>query len=87
VERVASEHGVSAARLRWWRWRLSTELGAAPEAAGLRMLEVIARTETVASAPAREGVRVIVGEVVLELGAGLAPEYVGRVVAAIRQAC
>ena len=86
VERVASEHGVAPARLRWWRWRLGAGPGSA-SVAGPRMIEVIARAVPVPSAPDHVGVRILVGEVVLELPVGTAPDYLGRVVAAVRAAC
>ena len=72
-------------RLRWWRWRL----GAGPSAvtAAPRMIEVL-QTTSGATPVAHAGVRILVGEdVVLELPAGTAPEYVGRVVAAVRATC
>lgn len=83
MERVASQHGVTPVRLRWWRW----QLGAGPRSANVapRMIEVVART----AAPATDhaGVRILVGKIVLELPAETAPEYVGRVVAALRATC
>jgi hypothetical protein len=85
VERVASQHGVTPVRLRWWRW----QLGAGPRSANVapRMIEVVARTAALASATDHAGLRILVGKLVLELPAGTAPEYVGRLVAALRATC
>jgi hypothetical protein len=52
------------------------------------MIEVVARAAAAPpSATDHDGVRILVGPIVLELPAGTAPEYVGRVVAAVRATC
>ena len=81
AESVAARHGVKAARLRWWRWRL-----ASPTSTSLaltRMVEVLGPEAPVADL----NLRIHVGEAVLELPAGMAPEYVGRVLAVAGAAC
>ena len=81
VERVAREHGVTSARLRWWRWRL----GSGPVSTAPRMVEVVRPTVAITD---HGSLRILVGnDVVLELPAGTTPEYLGRVVAAVRATC
>jgi len=81
IESIAQRHGVTSARLRWWRWRLGTATATAP--APTRMVEIVpARTM-----PADASLRVYVVGVVLELPADTPPEYVGRVLCAARAAC
>ena len=79
LESMARRHGVTIGRLRWWRWRLGSEPSAQ---AAPRMVEVLPSPATTAGA----GVRVVVGDVVLELPVGTPPEYVGRVLGAARAA-
>lgn len=81
VASVAQRHGVMPGRLRWWRWRL----GSAPATAIVpaRMVEILPAPPRVTAS----GLRVLVGDVVLELPAGTPPEYVGRVLGATRTAC
>ena len=83
VQRIANQHGVTPALLRWWRWRLGT----APTAAmgPPRMIEIL--PEAAPTAAARTGVRILVGDVVLELPAAMAPEDIGRLVGAVRATC
>ncbi|MBA3818593.1 MAG: hypothetical protein H0X17_06845 [Deltaproteobacteria bacterium] len=83
VQRIANQHGVTPARLRWWRWRLGT----APTAAMRppRMIEIL--PVAAPTAAARTGVRILVGDVVLELPAAMAPEDIGRLVGAVRATC
>jgi hypothetical protein len=86
VDWVASRHGLTPARLRWWRWRIGA--GPGPVTAAPRMIEVVARAAAApTSATDHDGVRILVGPIVLELPAGTTPEYVGRVVAAVRATC
>ncbi len=83
IESVARQHGVTSGLVRWWRWRLRSESTAAISPA--RMIEILpAPTPALA---AMNSLRVLVGDVVLELPAGTPPEYVGRVLGATRPAC
>ena len=81
VASVALQHGVLPGRLRWWRWRL----GSAPPTAIVpaRMIEILPAPPVEAVG----GLRILVGDVVLELPAGTSPEYVGRVLGATRASC
>lgn len=81
VESVAARHGVKAARLRWWRWRLATPASTA--LAVTRMVEVL-RPEAPLAEP---GLRIRVGQAVLELPTQVSAEYVGRVLAVAGAAC
>ena len=81
VASVAQHHGVMPDRLRWWRWRLGSPPATAIVPA--RMIEIVPAPSRVTAS----GLRVFVGDVVLELPAGTPPEYVGRVLGAIRAAC
>lgn len=81
VERVARQHGVMPARLRWWRWRLGTVPATA--LAPTRMVEITPAS----SVSANEGVRILVGDVLLELPASMAPAAIGQLVAALRAPC
>ena len=81
VERVAHQHGVMPARLRWWRWRLGA--GPTTALAPTRMVEIVPASGVTAG----EGVRMLVGDVVLELPASMAPADIGRLVAAVRAPC
>ncbi len=81
VERVARQHGVIPARLRWWRWRLAT----APCTAIVptRMIEILPGPPAAAVA----GVRILVGDVVIELPAAMTPADIGRVARAACAPC
>ena len=81
VESIAQRHGVTSARLRWWRWRLGTAPTTAP--APTRMVEIVPAR----AMPAAASLRMYVAGVVLELPADTPPEYVGRVLCAARAAC
>ena len=81
VESVARQHGVTAGRVRWWRWRLRTQPTAA--IAPARMVEILPMSIPTAVA----SLRILVGEVVLELPAETPAEYVGRVLGAAHAAC
>ena len=81
VESVAEQHGVMPDRLRWWRWRLGS--ASAIALAPTRMIEVLPMQAPVPAA----GIRIVVGDAVVELPAGTPPEYVGRVIGAARSAC
>ena len=81
VEGVARQHGVMPARLRWWRWRLGTR--PTPALLPTRMVEVLPAPGPIA----REGVRILVGDLVLEVPASMAPAEIGRLVAAVRSSC
>ena len=80
VERIARQHGVTPRLLRWWRWRL----GSAPTAAlqSPRMIEVLPMAAPTATD--RAGVRILIGDVVLELPAAMAAEEIGRIGRALR---
>ena len=80
VASVALQHGVMPDRLRWWRWRL----GSAPATSIVqaRMIEILP-----APAAVTGSLRMLVGDVVLELPAGTSAEYVGRVLGATRVQC
>jgi len=82
IESIAERHGVTSARLRWWRWRLGT--AATTALAPTRMVELVPAARTM-TAPA--SLRMFVVGVVLELPADTPPEYVGRVLCAARSAC
>ena len=82
VESIAQRHGVTSARLRWWRWRLGT-VTTAP--APTRMVEIV--PVPARAMPAAASLRMYVVGVVLELPADTPPEYVGRVLCAARAAC
>ena len=71
VERVSHKHGETPARLRWWRWRLGT--GPTTTLAPTRMVEIVPTSGVTAG----EVVRVLVGDVVLELPASMAPADIG----------
>ena len=81
VASVARQHGVTPQLVRWWKWRL----GSVPTTAIVpaRMVEILPAPPRAAAS----GLRVLVGDVVLELPAGTPPEYVGRVLGAARAAC
>ncbi len=83
VQRIASQHGVTPGLLRWWRWRLGT----APTATmgPPRMIEIL--PVAVPTATDRAGVRILVGDVVLELPVAMAPEDIGRLARAICAPC
>lgn len=81
VERVAGQHGVMPARLRWWRWRLGT--GPTTALVPTRMIEIMPAS----GVPSGEGVRILVGDVVLELPPSMTPAHIGRLVAAVRAPC
>ena len=51
------------------------------------MLEVLAQTGPVSPAANHERLRILFGDIVLEIPVGTAPEYVGRVMAAVRATC
>lgn len=81
VESIARQHGVTSGLVRWWRWRLGTQPSS--EIASARMVEVLpARTPAAVAS-----LRILVGDVVLELPAETPAEYVGRVLGAARAAC
>ena len=80
LESMARRYGVTIGRLRWWRWRLGSEPSAQ---AAPRMVEVLPAPAQTAGA----GLRVLAGDLVLELPAGTPPEYVGRVLGSARAAC
>lgn len=69
------------ARLRWWRWRLGT--GRTTALAPTRMVEIMPALGVTPG----EGIRILVGDVVLELPAAMAPADIGRIVAAVRAPC
>ena len=83
VDRVCQQYGLIPERLRWWRWRL----GSLPTTALAppRMLEIVPMRSPAASD--RAGVRILVGDVVLELPPATTPEDIGRIVGAIRATC
>ena len=83
VERVARRHGLIPARLSWWRWRLGSESTTA--LARPRMIEIVP-TRSMAAAD-RAGVRILVGDIVVELPLATTPEDLGRIVGAIRATC
>ena len=69
---------MTSALVRWWRWRLGTQ-----PIASARMVEILpARTPAAVAT-----LRILVGDVVLELPAETSAEYVGRVLGAARAAC
>jgi hypothetical protein len=78
LESIASEHDVLPKRLRWWRWKLGTQRGLTKTPA--RMLEVVRR-------PPATGLRMVAGDVVLEIPLETSPEYVGRILGAVRATC
>jgi transposase-like protein len=81
VEGVALRHGVRPKRLRWWRWRLGA--GPGRGAASTRMIEIVPKPSPALVA----GLRIVAGDVVLELPMETPPEYVGRILGAARSAC
>jgi len=83
VEQVARRHGLSPARLRWWRWRLGSASSTARAAP--RLLEIVSMRSPAASD--RVGVRILLGDIVLELPPATTPADLGCIVAAIRATC
>ena len=81
VERVARQHGVTPARLRWWRWRLATSSTTAM--VPTRMVEILPGPPAVTVA----SIRILVGDVVIELPPTMMPVDVGRVARAICTPC
>ena len=87
VERIARQHGVTPRLLRWWRWRLGTSPTTAMQSP--RMIEVlpVPVPVPVTAATDRAGVRILVGDVVLELPTAMAPEDIGRIARALCTPC
>jgi transposase-like protein len=83
VERIARQHGVTPRLLRWWRWRIGTSPTTAMQSP--RMIEVL--PVAVPTATDRAGVRILVGDVVLELPAAMAAEDIGRIARALCTPC
>jgi len=83
VEQVARRHGLIPARLTWWRWRIGSAATTALMAP--RMLEIVSPRSMTASD--RAGVRIFVGDILLELPPATTPEDIGRIVGAIRATC
>lgn len=81
IERVAAQHGVAVARLRWWRWRLATD--AAVDAP--RLVEVV--LDSASQALQRAILRLLIDGVTLELPADTAPEFVARLLQSLRATC
>ena len=81
VASVALQHGVMPDRLRWWRWRLGA--AQATSIMQARMIEILPAP----TAAVTGSLRMLVGDVVLELPAGTSAEYVGRVLGATRVRC